>query len=154
MSHGGAPSSCGERRSTRGASHKSSFLFRSLYYYGYNIEPSYFKRREGVDDSNKESSRQHTSFWRGIEAMSGHRVSCHFCLFCFLYMKILINLLISFNIYSLLQDMRVSAEKTMCGNVGEDCCRGGSDGQEQWKMAAVEEASEDGNGHPESVGRG
>ena len=69
-------------------------------------------------------------------------------------MKILINLLISFNIYSLLQDMRVSAEKTMGGNVGGDCSRGGSDGQRQWKMAAVEEAREDGNGHPESVGRG
>ena len=74
-------------------------------------------------------------------------------------MKILINLLISFNIYSLLQDMRVSAEKTMGGNVGVDCSRGGSDGQRQWaatlgKMVAVEEAREDGNGHPESVGRG
>ena len=74
-------------------------------------------------------------------------------------MKILINLLSSFNFYSLLQDMRVLAEKTMGGNVGGDCSRGGSDGQRQWaatlgKMAAVEEAREDGNGHPESVGRG
>ena len=66
-------------------------------------------------------------------------------------MKILINLLSSFNFYSLLQDMRVLAEKdnvqqrggrlqsrrkrwatTMGGNVGEDGSGGGSEGGRQW----------------------
>ena len=78
--HDGAPSSSGDRRSTRGASRKSLFLASR----GEGGEEDEGGGKVGVDDSMKNRHDGTPSFGGEWRQCSGRRVSLHFCLFCFI----------------------------------------------------------------------